>query len=139
MPTIAQRKLIDQLAELYRTGDPSIIDELFAANRIEQAKRGIATWRAAFPDFRVTVHDIIAEGDKVVVRWTGHGTHLGEYPSDTLGKIPPTGKTFEAEEIHIYHLRDGKIIGDWEVWDVLGAMQQLGVIPRSDSLSGQLP
>ena len=101
-------------------------------------KHGIATWRAAFPDFRVTVHDIIAEGDKVVVRWTGHGTHLGEFPSDTLGTIPSTGKTFEAQEIHTYQLQAGKIIADWEVWDVLGAMQQLGVISRSDSLSRQL-
>jgi steroid delta-isomerase-like uncharacterized protein len=135
MPTIAQQTLISRLAELYRTGDLAIVDELFAANRIEQVKQGIATWRAAFPDFRVTVHDIIAEDDKVVVRWTGHGTHLGEFPSDTLGTIPPTGKTFEAQEIHIYQLQAGKIIADWEVWDVLGAMQQLGVIPRSDSLS----
>jgi steroid delta-isomerase-like uncharacterized protein len=139
MPTFAQRRLIDQLAELYRTGDPSIIDDLFAANRIEQAKRGIASWRAAFPDFRVTVHDVIAEGDKVVVRWTGHGTHLGGYSSETLGTIPPTGKTFEAQEIHIYQLHDGRIIADWEVWDMLGAMQQLGVIPRSDSVSKPMP
>jgi steroid delta-isomerase-like uncharacterized protein len=79
---------------------------------------------AANLDVHVTVEDIIAEGDKVVVRWRNHGTHVGEF----LG-IPPTGKQFSVEGINVYRVQDGRLAEGWNVVDVFGQLLQLGVIP----------
>jgi steroid delta-isomerase-like uncharacterized protein len=79
---------------------------------------------AAHLDVRFTVEDIIAEGEKVVVRWRNHGTHIGEF----LG-IPPTGKEFSVEGINVYRVIDGKLAEGWGVVDVFGQLLQLGVIP----------
>jgi len=76
------------------------------------------------PDVHFTVDDIIAEGDKVAARWTSTGTHKGE-----LMGIPSTGKKVMVTGIVINHFADGKIVDDWESYDILGMMQQLGVIP----------
>ena len=70
------------------------------------------------------IEDIFSTDDKVVVRWTGSGTHVGE-----LNGIPPTGKAIRVDAISIHRMRDGKIAETWEVWDTLGFLQQIGVIP----------
>lgn len=79
---------------------------------------------SAFPDHHHTIDDLIAAGDKVVVRTTFSGTHQGAF----LG-IPPTGKSFTQRQIHILRFTDGKLTEHWAVRDDLGMMQQLGVIP----------
>jgi predicted ester cyclase len=79
---------------------------------------------SAFPDVRVTTEDMIAEGDRVVTRDSGLGTHTGAY----MG-IPPTGKQVRFSFINIYRLQDGKIVEHWTEADNLGLMQQLGVVP----------
>jgi steroid delta-isomerase-like uncharacterized protein len=79
---------------------------------------------AAFPDMRITVDDLIAEGDKVVCRFTASGTQQGEF----MG-IPPTGKQFTIMEIRIYRIAGGKIVECWGLFDQMGMMQQLGAIP----------
>ena len=79
---------------------------------------------AAFPDFTVTVHSIIAEGDKVAVRWTVNGTHLGE-----LMGIPPTGRPVEFTGATIHRFADGKIVENWWSYDALGMMQQITAPP----------
>jgi len=73
---------------------------------------------AAFPDLHFTFEDLIAEGDKVVVRWTSRGTQQGE-----LMGIPPTGKQFSATGIEIYRLEGGKIVEHWLESDNLGMLQ----------------
>jgi steroid delta-isomerase-like uncharacterized protein len=80
--------------------------------------------RAAFPDTRMTIEDEIAEGDKVVIRWTIRGTHKGEY----MG-IAPTGKEVTVTGISVYRIERGKIVEDWSNNDMLGMLQQLGAIP----------
>ena len=80
--------------------------------------------RAAFPDLQYTVEDQIAEGDKVVTRYTASGTHRGE-----LMSIVPTGSRVEITGISITRIEDGKIEEIWENYDALGMMRQLGVIP----------
>jgi len=80
---------------------------------------------AAFPDINVTIDDIIAEGDRVVVRMHTSGTQKGEFRG-----IPPTGKTAVITEMSIYRISEGKIAEAWVVSDWLGLMQQLGVIPQ---------
>lgn len=70
------------------------------------------------------IDEIFSCGDKVVARWTGSGEHVAD-----LNGIPPTGKRVEVSAIAIHQLRDGKIAETWEVWDTLGLLQQLGVVP----------
>ena len=75
-------------------------------------------------DPRFTIEDIIAEGDKVVVRWTNSGSHVGNF----LG-IPPTGKNFTIAGIDIYRMKDDRMAEHWHVIDQLALLQQLGLIP----------
>jgi steroid delta-isomerase-like uncharacterized protein len=70
------------------------------------------------------IEEMFSAGDRVVVRWTGTGTHVGE-----MNGIPPTGKSVRVDAISIHRMRDGKIAETWEVWDTLGFLQQLGVVP----------
>jgi steroid delta-isomerase-like uncharacterized protein len=91
---------------------------------LDGAKQKWAMFIAAIPDLRVPIEDLVAEGDKVVVRWTAEGTQRGEL----LG-IPPTGKRLRFSGISIYRLAEGKVAEVWEQFDRLGLMQQLGVVP----------
>lgn len=93
----------------------------------EGAKQVVTMYRNAFPDFRVTVDEQIAEGDKVVTRWTAHGTHKGE-----LAGIPATGKSSTVTGISVDKLVNGKIAESWGIFDQFGMMQQLGVIPTPE-------
>jgi predicted ester cyclase len=112
------------------------MDELLATNfvfnypfpglapNLEGYKQTIAMARGAFPDMRFTVEDVIAEADKVAVRWSGRSSHKGEY----MG-VAPTGKQVTMTGISILHIAGGKIAKEWAEMDNLGMMQQLGVIP----------
>jgi hypothetical protein len=94
------------------------------ATGAELLKQVFARLHRAFPDLRVTVEDVIAEGDRVVARDTVTGTHRGEY----MG-IPPTGRSITYNEIFIARFADGRIAETWGVVDVLSQMRQLGAIP----------
>jgi steroid delta-isomerase-like uncharacterized protein len=87
-----------------------------------EALEGIEGFWKVFPDLTVTIEDVIADGDKVVVRFIGRGTHQRD-----LGGIPATGMKTEAGAIDIFHIVDGKIVEVWEISDRLGLMQQLGM------------
>jgi steroid delta-isomerase-like uncharacterized protein len=76
---------------------------------------------------RFTVEDVVAEGDRVVVRWTGSGTHVGEF----MG-IPPTGKSFTIAGIDVYRVADGKLAEHWHVVDQLALLGQLGLLPQQE-------
>ena len=91
---------------------------------IEGCKVIDVTFRTAFPDYKHTIHDLIAEGDKVVARWTFHGTNEGDFQG-----LPPTGKKVTIPGISVFRLVDGKIMDDWTISDTFGLMQQLGAIP----------
>ena len=79
----------------------------------------------AFPDHHTVIEDLIAEGDKVVSRYTFRGTHQGDF----MG-IPPTGKQVSFTGIEIDRIKDGKFVESWVNEDDLGMMQQLGAIPQ---------
>ena len=79
---------------------------------------------AAFPDIHVHIEDVFAEGDRLVTRWSAHGTQDGE-----LMGIPPTGKKVSIGGIAIDRFENGQSAEHWEVFDQVGLMQQLGVIP----------
>jgi steroid delta-isomerase-like uncharacterized protein len=117
--------------------NPDIIDEVYAADLVwhepdrdlrghEEAKQFIAMHTTAFPDLNATVEDVIAEGDKVVTRWTIRGTHQGEM--EEFG--PPTGKQAELQGISIHRIEGGKIVEEWNRYDNLSLLQQLGLAPE---------
>ena len=70
------------------------------------------------------VEEVFSSGDRVVVRWTGTGTHTAE-----MNGIPATGKSISVDAITIHRMDSGRIAETWEVWDTLGMLQQLGVVP----------
>ncbi len=122
------------LEETMNKGNLDVVDEEIAPGYLyhsgteshgrDALKMLITTYRAAFPDMVVTIEDQIAEGDKVVTRFTARATHQG----DLMG-IAPTGKAIEAETIVIARLEGSKVVEEWEIMDRLGMMQQLGVVP----------
>ena len=96
------------------------------------AKRKWATYAAAFPDLRTWSEDMVAERDEVAVRWMAEGTQQGEL----LG-IPPSGKQARFTGMSIFRLAEGKIAEQWEEWDTLDLMRQLGVMPSAGHRSSQ--
>jgi steroid delta-isomerase-like uncharacterized protein len=95
---------------------------------VEGAKQFAAEYREAFPDITITIEDQVAQGDKVVTRFTARGTHHGEV--EDLG--PATGNRMEITGITIEQFGDGKIVQDWTNFDALGMMQQLGLVPEAE-------
>ena len=111
----------DYIASNYVRHDPGLPEEVSGP---EAVKGLVSMYRAAFPDLHLTLEDMFAEGDKVVQRLTGRGTHQGE-----LMGIPPIGKQVTVTMIEIFRLVEGKIAEQWVSLDNLGMLQQLGVIP----------
>ncbi len=89
---------------------------------IENFKKFILGYRNAFPDIKFTIEEQIAQGDKVVERYTIRSTHQGE-----LQGIPPTGKQVKIASIDITRFLDGKIVERWGEFDSIGMMMQLGM------------
>ena len=94
---------------------------------IEGLTQFVSMIRSALPDLRVTLEEDIAEGDKVVSRWRAQGTHQGE-----LMSIAATGNEVAITGITIHRIKEGKIVEEWENWDALGLMQQIGAIPSPE-------
>ena len=129
------RRVID---EVWNQGNLKVIDELTAPNATfydanvpgdkftgpEGLRQFVQIYRGAFPDVRLTVEDQIAEGDKVCTRWTAVGTHKGE-----LMGIAPTGKPTTVTGCDIAQYQNGKLVEAWATYDMLGMLQQLGVVP----------
>jgi predicted ester cyclase len=93
---------------------------------IEEAKQYASTFFEAFPDVSFSVEDILADGDKVVSRVRFRGTHQGE--TEEFG--PPTGRQLEQEGITIHRIEGGKIVEEWNQFDNLSILQQLGLAPE---------
>ncbi len=91
---------------------------------IEAARQFFTMLFNAFADFQATLEDVIAEGDRVVIRVTGRGTHTAEF----MG-VPSTGKQVTWRFITIYRIADNKLAEVWSEADQLGMMQQLGLVP----------
>jgi steroid delta-isomerase-like uncharacterized protein len=130
------RRIIE---EVWNKKNLDAIDELIAADYVdhtlppglpagrEGARAFIGTYLNAFPDVKLTIEDMITEGDKVVTRWTATGTHTGE-----LMGIPATGKRITVTGLDITRFSGGKSVEFWGQFDQMGMMQQLGVIPAPE-------
>lgn len=92
---------------------------------LEGYKQMVVDFRKAFPDLRVRNEDVIEQGNKLVVRWTAHGSHDGQ-----LMNIPPTHKQVVLKGIDILQIKNDKIVERWGEFDALGMLSQLGVLSQ---------
>jgi predicted ester cyclase len=131
MSTEGNKATIHRFNEVMNTGTVDTLDEILAADfvwhntgrrGVKAMKQAVIAFRTIFPDTHLVIEDVIAEGDKVVVRLSGSGTHKGEF----FG-IQPTGKMVTWTGIAIGRCRDGKIVEMWSNEDGLGRLRQLGV------------
>ncbi len=125
------RRLIE---EVFNQGRMEVADELVAPHAVERqrggmgdgpegVKRTATVLRSAFPDFSLTIQDLVVDGDKVWARQRGGGTNLGSF----FGH-PPTGKTAHIEVFDVARFEDGHIVEHWGVPDQLGMLAALGLI-----------
>lgn len=115
------RRLMD---EVMNAGRMDVIDQIYAPRLAPGVHRWIAPFRAAFPDVHMTIVDLIAEGDKVVGRFTCSGTHHGTWRGH-----PPTGRRFHRiAEVYIFTIRGGRIVDAWGIEDTYTRMKQLGLL-----------
>jgi predicted ester cyclase len=135
----ANKATIRRLVDAFNSGDEELInrrvDEVFdpdvkqhnpfEATGVQTMKEMVITrLRRAFPDIRITLEELIEEGDLVVERDTVTGTHLGDFDG-----LPPTGRSVSYQEIFIMRFANGRIAEIWGVVDIFSQMKQLGAIP----------
>ncbi|MFH1928494.1 MAG: ester cyclase [Chloroflexota bacterium] len=136
MPAQENKAIIRRLFEkCFNEEKSAVADELIAPNFVnhvappghppgpEGVKRNGARLRAAFPDIHVTIVDMMAEGDKVVVRFASCGTHKGTF----LG-VPPTGKRVKWAGIDTFTIAEGKLVEAWGYVGELDLLRQFGVV-----------
>ena len=136
--TIEENKAVARrvLEEIFNKGNLDVADELLAPEYVdhdpampedvrgpEGFKEYVRAYRSAFSDIHIQIEDQIAEGDNVVTRWTGTGTHDGD-----LAGIAPTGKRVTLPGMEIVRISGGKLVEGWEGYDTMNLMQQLGVV-----------
>ncbi|WIG19152.1 MULTISPECIES: ester cyclase [Kocuria] len=106
-------------------GDLQVLDELYTPAMAPVARRWIAPFRAAFPDTRMQIVQLVSDGDTVAARFRCSGTHLGDWRGYT-----PTGRRFEnIDEVYFFTFRDGLIAKAWGLEDTLERFRQLGLRP----------
>jgi steroid delta-isomerase-like uncharacterized protein len=126
--------------EVHDEGKFDVFNELFApdyvnhsapagANNRQAREQSIKAFRAGAPVLHVTIDDMIAEGDKVALRWTTRGTEHGSVRTP-LGVTPPTERAIDIPGINIFRVVNGKIAEEWIVWDTPSWAQQLGLVAR---------
>jgi steroid delta-isomerase-like uncharacterized protein len=91
---------------------------------LKEDREALIGWKSSTPDLVIRVDDIMAEGDRVAVRWTGTGTNTGEWNG-----MPATGKKVTARGMTFWRMKDGKIAEEWGVVDMLSVMKQMGLLP----------
>ena len=142
MSTETNKAIVSRYVEqVWNNGRLDLIEEFFADDVTEHGipqipgldgreslKAVIGGAREALPDIQLTLHDVIAEGDKVVTRYTWQATHQGE-----LMGVPATGKQLTNSGAGIYRLSNARIVEIWNFFDNLGLMQQLGVVPTPEA------
>lgn len=118
----ANKAFVEKYIEAIRDDkSPSTLDKYTTD---EDLKYHIALYESALPGYWIETDELVAEGDKVVLRGTVHGVHNGQ-----LMNIPPTGKEVTVPLFITYRISDGKIVDHWMQADMLGLLQQVGAIP----------
>jgi steroid delta-isomerase-like uncharacterized protein len=97
----------------------------------EDIKQIVRAYRSAFPYINFTVEKQVAEGDMVVTRWIARGTHRGEF----MG-VPPSGRRIEVSGMSMDRISGGRIVENWNNWEALEMMRQIGAIPDAEHTQG---
>src|SRR3712207_6111181 len=126
-----QRNL-DAVGEIYASDfvghDPAMPEDV---RGVEGAREFYGMYQSAFPDAEITIEDQVAEGNKVVTRWTGRGSLQGE-----LLSVPPSGNRVEVAGITIGRIEGGKFVEEWDKYVPLGMLQAIGAVPVPRQATG---
>ena len=114
--------LSEVCTESYAHHDPQL--PIVDIESLAQYQEVLGGFLQGFPDIGITVHDAFAAGDKVAARWSFSGTQSG-----ALGELPATNNSVTVQALVISRIDSGKIVESWVVYDCMGMMQQLGVVP----------
>jgi steroid delta-isomerase-like uncharacterized protein len=143
MSTQDNKALAHRFIEAINQKDFALIDQIYAPTYVrhdpanpqvrsrEDYKQWLTQLCTAFPDLQFTIDDLMADGDKIICRFTSRGTHTGQWRG-----MPTTSKQAVVTGIGVSHIVEGKVVEDWYNTDILGLVQQLGVaLPTT----GELP
>lgn len=119
----ANKAIVRKLMEAINEGNLDVVDTLFTPELAEPMKRSFIAFRSAFPDWRMEIAEMVAEGNTVVGRLRCSGTNQGEFKG-----VPPTGKRMEVDEVYFLRVENGKFVDFWGLEDDLARMRQLGLI-----------
>jgi steroid delta-isomerase-like uncharacterized protein len=130
--------------EVFGQGKLELVDELLAPDYLSHApgdpelnrgreniKEIVRAYHSAFPDIDFAVEQQVAEVDMVVTRWIARGTHRGEF----MG-IPPSGRRIAVSGMSMDRISGGRIVENWNNWEALEMMRQIGAIPESEHTQG---
>lgn len=125
------------LEEAFNAGNLDVLDEVSSEDFVghdplagdqdtEAAKQQVAAYREAFPDLKITIEEIFAAGDKVVIRWSG----LGTFQNPLMGQQPTGEKGAPVQGITVDRFEEGKIAESWTQWDTMQFMKNIGAVPE---------
>ncbi len=135
MKTVEHKQTVHRLVDSINRRNPNIVNELFDRNYVyhgigeesQLSRDGFLNFLnevfQAFPDFNLHVDELVAEGDRIAYRMTISGTHRGEFRG-----MAATGKKFTTSTIGVMRFENGKIAEEWEIYDAMGMMAQLGAL-----------
>ena len=139
------KEIVRRFWGVWEEGNIGLVDELVGPDYVnhspgmpnqpegpEGIKAVVNMFRGGMPDLRVVIEDVIAEGDKVAMRYRIEGTHEGE-----LFGVPPTGRRVSIESITVERVSGGKIREHWRVTETLDMMRQLGAISAPEHAAGR--
>lgn len=143
------KAIIDQVLQIWNEGKLALAEEVYSPDVIVKASafpeemvghEAISGWvlstRTGFPDFRMSFDEMIVKGETIVTIWSAKGTHTGVL-SSASGDLPPTGKEFNILGIAINKVKNGKIVSELVVYNVLDMMQQLGFAITPPSMESE--
>jgi len=135
MKTVEHKQTVHRLVDSINRRNPNIVNELFDRNYVyhgigeesQLSRDGFLNFLnkvfQAFPDFNLHVDELVADGDRIAYRMTISGTHRGEFRG-----MAATGKKFTTSTIGVMRFENGKIAEEWEIYDAMGMMAQLGAL-----------
>jgi steroid delta-isomerase-like uncharacterized protein len=141
----ANKAIVERWVAALNAGDWTIFEDVLAPGLVAHTPappggmaqpgragliRNLQSIFAALPGFHETLDDLVAEGDRVAWRWTLYGRHTAP-----LGPVPPTGRPVRITGIEIWRIQDGRVVELWNEVDVLGFMQQLGLLPTPEPVA----